>query len=151
MKLLQYTFVKSKYYRDNQEITEAEVKSLLNKAQYEWLLKTGKCRTRAKKLLEMQAKQSVVDEPIIEKPIKKKKTANDRLLAKYKNEYKTSVVKYRDGFRTELWRFNKKGFYNVIGYVNEDDIVDDLIIADIKAQKSKKTNKEDIAIENDDE
>ena len=65
MKLLHFTFVKSKYYREGILITEADARSQLNRAQYNWLVKTGKCNIRVKE-------EEVVEEPKIkEKSVKK--------------------------------------------------------------------------------
>lgn len=65
---------------------------------------------------------------------------DDKLLNKYREDYKVGHTKYKDGIRTELWRKNPKGFYNFVCYLNDSDqaIIDRAILNDLKEQRAKK-------------
>ena len=125
MKILHFTFSDSRYYREGVEVTEFDVKKILNKAQYKHLVKTGKVNIRH---ADDSNKSSVV-------PKRTRKSADEKLLAKVRKSYRVETVDYRTGPRVELWRKNPKGFYNIVCYINSGDNVDELIIKDAKNLK----------------
>lgn len=124
MKLITYTLSNGAYYRDNQEITEDQIRTELSSDQFRKLKREKEIRVRNK------------GQVII--PKKEKKSKDDKLFEKYNQDYKLDIGKYRTGDRLEVWRKNKKyGYYNFVAYIESEDEFKETVIKDIKEQSSK--------------
>lgn len=89
-----------------------------------------------------------------EKIKKQRKSKEEKLLDKYKDDYRVETCKYKTGEKTELWRKNKRyGYYNFVSYLDscDEEIVNKAIIDDVnnqaklaKEKKLKKSEQSDI-------
>lgn len=144
MKLINYKFINSRFYRNDTEVTEELVKSELRKPVFEWLLKTGECRARDKsdeKPIEKKEKQIKILE------VKPKVISDDKLFEKHKHDYKIEMAPYKGKLKLGIERKNKKyGYFNFVCYIESEDDFKQAVINDIKSQeklaKDKKQPKE---------
>ena len=116
MKLIKYTFVNSRYARDDQEISEETARKELNKYQLEKLQTTGKCNIRNK------TKKSG------------KQTKLDKIYESDLHLYRIFKEPIRGEMRYELQRKHPNGYFNILCYVETNNLDDceELIKEDIK-------------------
>lgn len=129
MKLIKYELIGGKFYRNKELIPEEQVKKEINKGQFYKLKKDKVCRVRQTEA--------------------NKESENKRLFNKYRNQYKISYEPYYGTKRLGFSRLNKNGYYNFVGWLENEEEFETKVIEDIQNQKVLGKRKRSI-VEDDD-
>lgn len=116
---IQYKIEGNKIFKNDIEISKKQAKAELKSYQLKKLKDNKEVRKRVE-------------------DITPKKSKDEKLLEKYRKDYKVEEHMYSSGIRLELWRKNPRyGYYNFIAYLEDatQETIDKIILENLAKEK----------------
>lgn len=144
MKLLMIEKTNGKYLKNGKIISKKRLYEELSKYNIEQLENNGSCKIRDKS--ESKAEVTKVSKREQNK-LDRQQKKDEKTLKSIRDDYKVKnhYYSYHDKHQIELYRYNKKGFYNFVTILkdNRPETIDKAILDDFrKVQKQKPVKKE---------